>query len=82
MVTSTKCLDLTPFPHVTLYQVRRKGNQMTQFRITYRNNATGAVNSIVGSYKSLESAQREEAASMAMFQRINPALELVSIEVA
>jgi hypothetical protein len=53
---------------------------MQKFRITYRNNATGAVNSITGKYRSLESAQREEAASMAMFQRVNPALELVSIE--
>jgi hypothetical protein len=53
---------------------------MAAFRITYRNNATGAVNSIVGKYRSLESAQREEAASMSIFQRVNPALELVSIE--
>lgn len=53
---------------------------MANYKITYRNNATGAVNSIIGKYRSLESAQREEAASMAMFQRINPALELVSIE--
>jgi hypothetical protein len=55
---------------------------MQKFKITYRNNNTGAVNSMIGKYRNLESAKREEAASMAMFQRVNPALELVSIEAA
>jgi len=55
---------------------------MQNFKVTYRNNKTGVVNTITGKYRSLESAQREEAASMAIFQRVNPALELVSIEAA
>lgn len=53
---------------------------MKKFRVTYRNNLTGAENSITGFYRSLESALAEETKSMAMFQRVNPALELVKVE--
>ena len=53
---------------------------MKKFKITYRNNATGSVNSVICKYSSLEVAQIEEAKSMAMFRRVNPSLELVNVE--
>jgi hypothetical protein len=53
---------------------------MNKFKITYRNNATGAVNSVICKYSSLEVAQVEEAKSMAMFRRVNQNLELVNVE--
>jgi hypothetical protein len=53
---------------------------MKKFKVTYRNNRTGLENSITGFYRNLESATAEENKSMAIFQRVNPALVLVSIE--
>jgi hypothetical protein len=53
---------------------------MNTYKVTYFNG--NAYNSVLVKARSLESATNAEKQSVAMFQRVNPRIQLVSVEVA
>jgi len=53
---------------------------MNSYKVTYHNSKNDATNSVIVKARSLASAIAAEEASMALFQRVNPALSLVSVE--
>lgn len=55
---------------------------MKKFKITYFNSTTGNFKSINVKGQSLESVTKNEVETVARFQKINPAISLVSVEVA
>lgn len=53
---------------------------MKSYKVTYSNGRTE--NTVIVKARSIESARIEEEKALAMFRRINPAISLVSVEVA
>lgn len=53
---------------------------MKSYKVTYDNGKSQ--NSVIVKARSLESAWIEEQKAVAMFQRMNPAMKLISVEVA
>jgi hypothetical protein len=62
------------------YSRDERKSKMNSYKVTYDNGKSQ--NSVIVKARSLESARMEEQKAVAMFQRMNPAIKLVSVEVA